>query len=201
MTLLKDRLQNYRLILASHSPRRRQLLGECGLEFTLADKYEVEESYPADMAVEAVPEYLAGLKSDGYPEPLAADEVLITADTVVILGDRILGKPADRDEAVEMIRSLSGRTHTVITGVVLRSADARCSFSSHSAVRFRELRSEEIEYYVDNFHPLDKAGAYGIQEWIGYAAVEHIEGSFYNVIGLPVQRLYVELERFLNNKY
>lgn len=201
MTLLKDKLHNHRLILASHSPRRRQLLGDCGLEFTLADKYEVEESYPADMAVEAVPEYLAGLKSDGYPEELSDGDILITADTVVILGNRILGKPADRDEAVEMIRSLSGRTHTVITGVVLRSANARCSFSSRSEVRFRELRSEEIEYYVDNFQPFDKAGAYGIQEWIGYAAVEHIEGSFYNVIGLPVQRLYVELEKFLNNKY
>lgn len=199
MTLLKDKLLSRRLILASHSPRRRQLLGDCGLEFTLADKYEVEENYPADMASEAVPEYLAGLKSDGYPEPLAEGDILITADTVVILGDRILGKPADRAEAVEMIRSLSGQTHTVITGVVLRSADGRRSFSSHSKVRFRHLRSEEIEYYVDTYSPLDKAGAYGIQEWIGYAAVEYIEGSFYNVIGLPVQRLYVELEEFVNN--
>ncbi len=200
MTLLKNRLKGHRLILASNSPRRRQLLGDCGLDFTLAQKYEVEEVYPADMVAEQVPEYLAGLKSDGYPESLAESDVLITADTVVILGDRILGKPADRDEAVEMIRALSGKSHTVVTGVVLRSADARQSFSAHSKVTFRELRDEEIEYYVDTYSPLDKAGAYGIQEWIGYVAVEHIEGSFYNVIGLPVQRLYVELENFLTNK-
>lgn len=200
MTLLKDSLKGHRLILASNSPRRRQLLGDCGLEFSLAQKYEVEEVYPTDMEAESVPEYLAGLKSDGYPEPLLEGDVLITADTVVILGDRILGKPADRGEAVEMIRALSGKTHTVVTGVVLRSAASKHSFSSHSKVTFRQLRDEEIEYYVDKYSPLDKAGAYGIQEWIGYAAVEHIEGSFYNVIGLPVQRLYVELERFLNNK-
>ena len=200
MTLLKDSLKNCRLILASNSPRRRQLLGDCGLEFTLAQKYEVEEIYPADMEAERVPEYLAGLKSDGYPELLSEGDVLITADTVVILGDRILGKPADRDEAVEMIRALSGKSHTVVTGVVLRSSTDRQSFSAHSKVTFRELRDEEIEYYVDTYSPLDKAGAYGIQEWIGYVAVEHIEGSFYNVIGLPVQRLYVELEKFLTNK-
>ncbi|MBQ6604954.1 MAG: septum formation protein Maf [Tidjanibacter sp.] len=200
MTLLKDSLKNCRLILASNSPRRRQLLGDCGLEFMLAQKYEVEEIYPADMEAERVPEYLAGLKSDGYPEQLSDGDVLITADTVVILGDRILGKPADRGEAVEMIRALSGKSHTVVTGVVLRSATDRQSFSAHSKVTFRELRDEEIEYYVDTYSPLDKAGAYGIQEWIGYVAVEHIEGSFYNVIGLPVQRLYVELEKFLTNK-
>lgn len=200
MTLLKDSLKGHRLILASNSPRRRQLLGDCGLEFMLAQKYEVEEIYPADMEAERVPEYLAGLKSDGYPELLSEGDVLITADTVVILGDRILGKPADRGEAVEMIRALSGKTHTVVTGVVLRSATDRQSFSAHSKVTFRELRDEEIEYYVDTYSPLDKAGAYGIQEWIGYVAVEHIEGSFYNVIGLPVQRLYVELEKFLTNK-
>ena len=200
MTLLKDSLKNCRLILASNSPRRRQLLGDCGLEFTLAQKYEVEEIYPADMEAERVPEYLAGLKSDGYPELLSEGDVLITADTVVILGDRILGKPADREEAVEMIRALSGKSHTVVTGVVLRSATDRQSFSAHSKVTFRELRDEEIEYYVSNYKPMDKAGAYGIQEWIGYVAVEHIEGSFYNVIGLPVQRLYVELEKFLTNK-
>lgn len=200
MTLLKDSLKGHRLILASNSPRRRQLLGDCGLEYTLAQRYEVEEVYPADMVAEQVPEYLAGLKSDGYPEQLLEGDVLITADTVVILGDRILGKPADRDEAVEMIRALSGKTHTVVTGVMLRSATAKHSFSSHSKVTFRALREEEIEYYVDTYSPLDKAGAYGIQEWIGYVAVEHIEGSFYNVIGLPVQRLYVELEKFLTNK-
>ena len=197
--LLHEKLQNYRLILASRSPRRRELLAGCDLHFDIAEGYEVEEVYPETLAAEKVPEFLSGLKADGYPYPLADGDILITADTVVILGDRILGKPADRAEAVEMIRSLSGQTHTVITGVVLRSADGRRSFSSHSKVRFRKLRSEEIEYYVDTYSPLDKAGAYGIQEWIGYAAVEHIEGSFYNVIGLPVQRLYVELEEFVNN--
>ncbi len=200
MSLLSERLAHWRLILASHSPRRRQLLGECGLPFVLADKYEVAEIYPDDMAPEEVPLFLAGLKSDGYPEMLGEKDLLVTADTVVILGDRILGKPIDREDALRMIGELSGCTHTVVTGVVIRSARRSVAFAAHTKVRFRQLRSEEIEYYVDNFRPTDKAGAYGIQEWIGYAAVEHIEGSFYNVIGLPIQRLYVELERFLQEE-
>lgn len=195
--LLKERLKERKLILASRSPRRHELMREAGLEFTLADNYEVEEVFPPGMPARKVAAYLARLKSDGYPKQLGEGEILITADTVVILDGRILGKPVDREEAVEMLSSLSGRKHSVITGVMLRSRDRKECFSVGTHVWFRELRREEIEYYVDTFRPYDKAGAYGIQEWIGYAAIEKIAGSFYNVMGLPMQTLYVELEEFV----
>lgn len=195
--LLHDKLKNRRLILASQSPRRRQLLTEAGIEFDLAPRFECEESFPATMAAGEVAEYLSALKSEAYPEPLGERDILLTADTVVIACGRILGKPADRAEAIEMIALLSGCEHEVITGVTLRSAADRHSFSVRTKVRFRELRQEEIEYYVDHYRPMDKAGAYGIQEWIGYVGIEGIEGSFYNVMGLPVQRLYTALNDFL----
>lgn len=195
--LLKDKLKNKHLILASHSPRRRELMADAGLEFTLADGYEVEEVYPPDTPVRRVPEYLARLKSDGYPHVLGADDVLLTADTVVILHGAILGKPRDRDDAVSMLRRLSGEEHYVITGVCLRSAARRKSFSVGSRVAFRELTDEEIEYYVDTYRPYDKAGSYGIQEWIGYIGIKGIKGSFFNVMGLPIQTVYVELDKFL----
>jgi septum formation protein len=137
------------------------------------------------------------LKSEAYPQALAPNDILLTADTVVVSENRVLGKPQDRAEAIAMIQSLSGCEHEVITGVTLRSADRRVSFSSHSKVRFRRLSLEEIEYYVDTYAPMDKAGAYGIQEWIGYVGIEGIEGSFFNVMGLPVQRLYCELDAFI----
>jgi len=195
--LLHEKLRPYRLLLASHSPRRQQLLRDCGLDYTLIDRYEVEERYPAAMPPHDVPLYLSQLKSDAYPLPLGADEILLTADTVVVAAGEILGKPRDREAAVAMLRRLSGVRHFVVTGVTLRTAQRRHSFSATTAVHFRQLTDEEIGYYVDRCRPFDKAGAYGIQEWIGYAAVERIEGSFYNVMGLPVQRLYVELDRFL----
>ena len=195
--LLCEKLKNRRVILASNSPRRRQLLSEAGLPFEVAAKYECDETYPVGLAAESVAEYLSALKSRAYPEALADGEILITADTTVNIDGRVLGKPADRDEAVGMLRMLSGRTHTVVTGVTLRSVDRIHTFGVSTSVSFRELSDEEIEYYVDRFEPYDKAGAYGIQEWIGYAATERIEGSFYNVMGLPVQRLYVELDRFV----
>lgn len=195
--LLHDKLKNHRLILASQSPRRRQLLTEAGIEFDLSPRFECEESFPADMAAGDVAEYLSRLKSEAYPEPLGESEVLLTADTVVIAEGRILGKPADRTEAIAMISLLSGRWHQVTTGVSLRSGHSRRSFSVSTAVKFRELDMAEIEYYVDRYRPFDKAGAYGIQEWIGYVGIERIEGSFYNVMGLPVQRLYCELREFL----
>lgn len=195
--LLHDKLKNRRLILASQSPRRRQLLTEAGIEFDLAPRFECEESFPATMAAGEVAEYLSALKSEAYPESLGERDILLTADTVVIACGRILGKPADRTEAIEMIALLSGCEHEVITGVTLRSAADRHSFSVRTKVRFRELRQEEIEYYVDHYRPMDKAGAYGIQEWIGYVGIEGIEGSFYNVMGLPVQRLYTALNDFL----
>ncbi len=193
---LIEKLKDYRLILASHSPRRRQLLADCGLDFTLACDYEAEERYPAGLAPESVAVFLSELKSEAYPQPLAAGEILITADTVVVAAGRILGKPSGRDEAVSMLRLLSGRTHSVVTGVTLRDASRRQSFDSRTAVTFRTLSEEEIDYYVDRYRPYDKAGSYGIQEWIGYVAIERIEGSFYNVMGLPVQKLYTALNDF-----
>lgn len=195
--LLHDKLKNYRLILASQSPRRRQLLSDAGIEFTLADRFECDETYPQDMPAEDVAEYLSRLKSDAYPEPLAEGDILLTADTVVIANNRVLGKPSDRAEAIEMISLLSGCDHEVITGCTLRTATRQRSFSVRSKVHFRALDREEIEYYVDCYRPFDKAGAYGIQEWIGYVGIEGIEGSFYNVMGLPVQRLYSILKEFI----
>ena len=195
--LLKDKLEGYRLILASASPRRRELLGACDLDFVLADKFECEECYPADLSADNVAEYLSQLKSNAYPYPLGEKDILLTADTVVILGDKILGKPHSEGEAIEMISSLSGATHKVITGVTLRTPLRTISFSAESLVSFRALEVEEIRYYVEKYRPLDKAGAYGIQEWIGYTAIERIEGSFYNVMGLPVQRLYTTLKELL----
>lgn len=194
--LLHEKLKNYEIILASGSPRRRQLMAECGIAFTIAEKYGVDESYPTDMAAADVPIYLSELKSKAYPHELTGNRILITADTVVILGDRILRKPKDRGDAVAMLSALSGQKHTVITGVTLRSRDRIRSFSSRTDVFFKKLTREEIEYYVDNYKPYDKAGAYGIQEWIGYIAIERIEGSFYNVMGLPVQKLCGELQSF-----
>ena len=195
--LLHKELENYNLILASASPRRRQLLAECGVDFTLADKFECEETFPSTMATDEVAQYLSQLKSSAYPKPLGAKDILLTADTVVIAAETILGKPANRNEAIAMLSMLSGNKHTVITGVTLRSESKRRSFSVSSSVYFRALTDEEIEYYVDTYRPFDKAGAYGIQEWIGYVAIESIEGSFFNVMGLPVQRLYVELSDFI----
>lgn len=194
--LLHERLKPYRLILASQSPRRRELLAGSGLEFQLAERFECDESYPA-MPLTDVAEYLSRKKSDAYPVELAEADVLLTADTVVIACGEILGKPHSRDEAIAMLQNLSGATHEVATGVTLRTSTKSHSFTSVSKVRFRPLSREEIEYYVDNYHPMDKAGSYGIQEWIGYVGIEHIDGSFYNVMGLPIQRLYCELERFI----
>ena len=195
--LLQDRLKDYRLILASASPRRRELLAACDLDFTLAEKFECEECYPADLAADKVAEYLSQLKSNAYPHPLGEKDIVLTADTVVIFGDKILGKPHSEAEAVEMISSLSGATHKVVTGVTLRTAEQTISFSAESLVSFRTLDTEEIAYYVEKYRPMDKAGAYGIQEWIGYTAIDRIEGSFYNVMGLPVQRLYSTLKDIL----
>ena len=195
--LLQDRLKNHRLILASASPRRRELLADCDLDFVLAEKFECEECYPANLAAEKVAEYLSQLKSNAYPHTLGEGDILLTADTVVILGDKILGKPHSEAEAVEMISTLSGATHKVVTGVTLRTTERTISFSAESLVSFRALDAEEISYYVEKYRPMDKAGAYGIQEWIGYIGIEGIEGSFYNVMGLPTQRLYQALKELI----
>lgn len=195
--LLNDKLKPYRLLLASQSPRRRELMTGCGLPCEPAPKYDCEEVYPADLPAEEVPLYLSQLKSRAYPEPLANGDILLTADTVVVLDGEVLGKPHGREDAVGMLRRLSGRRHTVVSGVTLRNAERMHTFEARTSVWFRTLSDEEIEHYIDTYRPFDKAGSYGIQEWIGYAAIERIEGSFYNVMGLPIQKVYVELDKFL----
>jgi septum formation protein len=195
--LLKDKLIGRRLLLASKSPRRSQLLRDCGLDFEVVDGREAEEIYPADMPSEQVAEYLSRVKSDAYADMVEQGDVLITADTIVVAGGEILGKPSDREDAVRMLELLSGTSHTVITGVTLRTTDKVESFSCTSRVKFRTIEPDEVDYYLDTYRPYDKAGAYGIQEWIGYVAIEGIEGSFYNVMGLPVQMLYVRLKEFV----
>lgn len=197
--LLHKKLEDYNLILASSSPRRRQLLAECGLNFTLAEKFDCDESFPADMPAGEVAQYLSKIKSNAYPTELADGDIVLTADTVVIAEDKILGKPADKAEAVAMLSMLSGKSHSVITGVTIRTAERIHSFSVESTVNFREITAEEIDYYIETYKPYDKAGAYGIQEWIGYVAIESIEGSFFNVMGLPIQRLYMELDAFIES--
>lgn len=196
--LLHEKLQAYRLLLASQSPRRRELIAGSGIPFTLTEKYACEEHYPATLAAEEVPAYLSRLKSEAYPTPLAENDILLTADTVVILDGEVLGKPKDREDALRMVARLGGNRHTVVTGVTLRTSERIETFSAESDVWFRPLSAEEIAYYVDTYQPFDKAGSYGIQEWIGYVGIERIDGSFYNVMGLPIQRLYVELEKFIN---
>ena len=195
--LLQDRLKNYRLILASASPRRRELLAACDIDFTLAEKFECEESYPADLEADKVAEYLSQLKSNAYPHTLAEGDILLTADTVVIAGGEILGKPKNNADAERMLKMLSGATHKVVTGVTLRTPSHTISFSAESLVTFRVLENEEIAYYIEKYRPLDKAGAYGIQEWIGYTAIEGLQGSFYNVMGLPVQKVCIALKELV----
>ncbi len=187
-------IKNYKLILASASPRRQQLMKDAGFTFEVRLK-SVEEKYPENINLEQVPEYLSRIKAEAFRGELKADEVLVTADTVVCIHDRILGKPANRNEAISMLRELSGNRHLVITGVSVTTCTEQLSFSSHTNVFFKHLSNEEIEFYVDTYKPFDKAGAYGIQEWIGYIGIERIEGSFYNVMGLPVQKLYETLRK------
>ena len=187
-------IKNYKLILATASPRRQQLMKDAGFTFEVWLK-NVEEKYPQELHWENVPEYLSKVKASAFREELKADEVLITADTVVCIHDRILGKPADRKEAISMLQELSGNRHLVVTGVSVTTRTEQLSFSSRTDVFFKRLSNEEIEFYVDTYKPFDKAGAYGIQEWIGYIGIERIEGSFYNVMGLPIQKLYETLRK------
>ncbi len=184
-----------KLILASNSPRRRELLKGLDLDFEVRVKRGVGESFPTNISAERVAEYISKEKAAAYD--IADDEVLLTADTVVILEGEIMGKPDNADDARAMLRRLSGHTHHVVTGVSIKSTDGSVSFSDVTAVTFRQLTDEEIGYYIDRYKPFDKAGAYGVQEWIGYIGVTHIDGSFYNVMGLPVERVYEELRKFL----
>lgn len=191
-----ENLNKYKVILASGSPRRRELLGLLDIEFTVDTSYPVDESVPAGIEACDVPVYLSCLKADAYPLAPDDNRLVITADTVVILDGDVLGKPADEAEAMAMLRRLAGREQAVVTGVTLRTSMRSVTFSAISKVEFGDLSDDEIRYYVDRYRPLDKAGAYGIQEWIGAAAIKGITGSFYNVMGLPVHRLYEALKSF-----
>lgn len=188
----------YRIVLASNSPRRKELLGGLGMPFEVRVLKGIDESYPNTLPVSDVALYIAGKKADAYRVSMAKDELVITADTVVIVGDEILGKPHDKTDAIRMLRELSGRTHQVTTGVVLVAEKWEKRFSVTTDVTFKELSDEEICYYIDHYRPYDKAGAYGIQEWIGYIGVTGLKGSYYNVMGLPVQRIYEALCEFNN---
>lgn len=186
----------YKIVLASNSPRRRELLAGLGLPFEVRVMADIDESYPADLPVGEVARYISGKKADAYRGSLADDELLITADTVVIVGDEILGKPVDEADATRMLRLISGRTHQVTTGVAMLTTTQERRFAVTTDVTFRPLTDDEIHYYISRYKPFDKAGAYGIQEWIGYIGVTGLEGSYYNVMGLPIQRIYTELKAF-----
>lgn len=185
---------DYHIILASNSPRRRELLSGLGLDYEVRTLPGIDESYPPTLQGEEIPVYISSKKASAYLDALKENELLITADTIVWLDGRVLGKPSDEEEARLMLRDLSGKTHQVITGVTLATTSFQKSFASVSQVTFATLTEEEINYYVTHYHPMDKAGSYGVQEWIGFIGVERIEGSYFNVMGLPVQRLYRELK-------
>lgn len=181
-----------KIVLASNSPRRRELLKGLDVDFSIEVIEGIKENFPKSLPVQEIPAYIAKEKAAAYK--VAPNEVLITADTIVVLDDKIMGKPKDADDARQMLHKLSGRTHHVVTGVCLTTTDGQTAFSETTAVSFRSLSDEEIDYYISHYHPFDKAGAYGVQEWIGYVGVTKIDGSFYNVMGLPVERVYEALE-------
>jgi septum formation protein len=200
LTDLQNKLQHYRLILASQSPRRQELLRGLDIPFTIAKPYAVDEVFSSDLPKDEVAVYLAQLKAQKYPYPIENNDIIIGADTLVWCKGQFLGKPKDEATARQMLQCLSGCVHEVITGICLRSAQTHHCFSASTQVTFAELSSAEIDYYLQKYRPYDKAGAYGIQEWIGYVGIERIDGSYYNVMGLPVQRLYKELGKFIRRK-
>lgn len=192
------------IVLASNSPRRKELLAGLDIEFRTWVIPDIDESYPDDLPADETAEYIAQKKATPYfnienADKLADDDIVLTADTVVILDGEVLGKPADADDARQMLRRLSGKTHHVITGVCLTSKQQQRHFSVRTDVTFDDLTDEQIAYYVEKYSPLDKAGAYGVQEWIGYVGVTNLNGSYFNVMGLPVQRIYRELSSFYKN--
>ena len=186
----------YKVILASNSPRRKELLAGLDLQFEVRVLQDIDESYPHDLPTLKIAEFISKKKADAYVETMADDELVITADTVVILGDEVMGKPHDEADAKRMLGELSGQTHQVATGVTLSTRERQMSFSVVTDVTFKQLSADEIDYYVRTYHPMDKAGAYGIQEWIGYIGVTALKGSYFNVMGLPVQRIYEALKTF-----
>lgn len=189
-------VEGYKVILASNSPRRKELLGGLGIDFEVRTLSDIDESYPDTLKGEDIPMFISKKKAEAYKQGMADDDMIITADTIVYDNGHVLGKPKDRAEAIQMLRELSGHSHEVITGVSIVTKEKTVQFASTSKVTFATLSNEEITYYVDHYKPFDKAGAYGIQEWIGYVAVTRIEGSYFNVMGLPIQRLYTELKQF-----
>ncbi len=191
-----ENLLKYNVVLASNSPRRQELLKSLDVNFTVMVKEGVDEEYPTTIKKKEIAEFLAVKKAKAYQTEIKRDNLLlITADTIVVCEGNILGKPADAVEAAEMLRLLSGRNHKVITGVAITTPDVQRSFSVKTKVFFKRISEEDITYYINRYKPFDKAGGYGIQEWIGMVAIDYIEGSFYNVMGLPVQQLYAELQR------
>ncbi len=189
-----ENLKKYRVVLASNSPRRRELLTGLQVDYQVKVLPDIEESYPDGLKGEEIPVFIAREKADAYKPTMADDELIITADTIVYIDGEVLGKPKDEADAERMLRTLSGRTHQVITGVCLTTASFQRTFAAVTDVTFASLSDEEIRFYVSRFRPFDKAGAYGVQEWIGYVGVTGLKGSYFNVMGLPVQRLYQELK-------
>ena len=189
-------LSGRKIILASASPRRKELLSGLGVQFTVDTRNTFEEIAPEGLPYSQYPEYMAKGKSHGFHRNLLPSEILVTADTMVLCSDEIMGKPTDRADAIRMVQKLQNNRHSVLTGVCIRSLDKEVCFTASTDVFFDELSQEEIEYYVDTYRPFDKAGAYGVQEWVGYAGIKRIEGSYFNVVGLPVQMLYQKLKEF-----
>ena len=191
-------LRHYNLLLGSKSPRRQELLKALGLHYSLVE-IEVDEVYPAHLQGADIARYLCELKADTYETALIApDSILVTADTIVWLDGNYIGKPSGEDEAIEMLKKLSGKQHSVYTGICLRSQTRKTVFHAQTLVKFRELTQDEIEFYIAHHKPYDKAGSYGIQDWIGYIGITGIEGCYYNVMGFPVQMFYSELEKFIS---
>ena len=189
-------MKEYKIILASNSPRRKELLAGLDIDFEVKVLPGIDESYPENLSVDEIPQYIAQEKAEAYRNLIDEDTLVITADTVVVLGNEILGKPKDDEDACRMLRQLSGKTHQVITGVCLTTLQKQKRFAVSTDVTFKEFTEDEIKYYVSHYHPMDKAGAYGIQEWIGHIGVTALNGSYFNVMGLPVQRIYSEMQRF-----
>lgn len=200
MPTLNDRLKNYNIILASQSPRRREILKMLGVDFKVVVK-DTDETFPPELQGGAIPEHIAVLKASAFDSDLQSlpdNTIIIASDTIVYIDNKVIGKPKGREDAIKMLKTLSGRCHQVLTGVCIKTKNRQRSFFAESKVWFRELSDDEITYYVDNYRPFDKAGAYAVQEWIGAAAIAKIEGSYYNVMGLPSQMLYNELLKFIS---
>ena len=189
--------RGYHIILGSGSPRRKELLGELGVKFEVDTKNNFEEIYSEDTPQEQIPEVLAEGKSLGFHRELSDNEILITSDTLVLCDGRVMGKPADREDAADMLKALSGKSHKVITAVTFRTSERKKTVSDTAIVHFKELKDLEIDYYIENYRPFDKAGAYGIQEWIGYIGIDRIEGSYFTIMGLPVHKVYELLLEFI----